>query len=196
MMRNSVGHILFGAAVMVIALLLLATCSSSDNSTNGDDDGNDDPVSQANRIRIDCPVTIDSPGHDTLVNVDIYLTCDSNIAAFSLGFVHNSRDVEIDTFLPGPALPPGTTTYGVTDEDSNTILVGWFDLSTRNPIPPTQDERVFSLVLRVPAGAPSQSLSLDSTFVAPAGYWLLAFLGGGDARPALDDCGAADVIIR
>ncbi len=195
-MRNSVGHILFGAAVIVIALLLLATCSSSDNSTNGDDDGNGDPVSQTNRIRIDCPVTIDSPGQDTLVNVDIYLTSDHEVAAFSLGFVHNSSGIEIDTFVAGPALPSGSSMFGITDETNNTALVGWADFTSRNPIPPTQDERVFSLVLRVPAGAPSQSIDLDSIFVEPAGNWVLAFPSGSDARPALDNCGLADVIIR
>ncbi len=197
-MRNSVKQIWLVGVMLVTALLLLATCSNSDNGSNGNppDDGNGDPVSQTNRIRIDCPVTIDSPSQDTVVSVDVYLTNDSNIGAFSLGFVHNSSSIEIDTFVAGPALPPGSSMFGKTNEADNTVLVGWADFTNQNPIPPTHDERAFSLLLRIPAGTPPQSISLDSTFVAPAGYWLLAFPSGGDARPALDDCGSADVIIR
>ncbi|MFH2056129.1 MAG: hypothetical protein ABIJ61_09235, partial [bacterium] len=160
----------------------------------GDDNG--DPVSATNRVRLDCPVTIDSPGQDTTVMVDVYITNDKDVAAFTLGFFDNSSQVAVSDIVGGPALPVGTVVQVNPNLETNKALVLWYDGTSQNPLTPKQDERAFTLVLSIPAGAPAQDINLDSVFVGPSGYWLFAFDGGGDARPAFDNCGSADVVIR
>lgn len=181
------------ATLLLAGLLLFGGCSSDENGTDNDNGGD---VSATNRVRIDCPVTIDSPGQDTTITVDFYITNDQNLGAFTLGFQYNSSQVEITDIISGTAIPPGTEAQVSPVPTLNQALVLWYDGSAQNPLTPKTDALAFSLVLSVLAGAPAQSINIDSTFVEPAGYWLFAFPEGKDARPALDNCGSADIIIR
>lgn len=185
-------HLLL-ATLLIVALAALG-CSNSDNGTGGGGDNPGDNVSQTNSVRIDCPVTINSPSTDTTVLLDVYLTTDTSFAGFTLGFKYNGTGVVVDSVYPGPALTSPDMLLN-NNRAAKTCLVGWVDFTAHNPMAAGQDVKAFTFALRVSAGAPSQSINFDSTFIPPSAIWWLT-TGGGGVRPDLDDCGSADVIIQ
>jgi hypothetical protein len=179
------------AAMFAIIILL---CGCGDNNSNPSDGNNPPPASATNRVRLGCPVTLTSPAVDTAIALDIYLTSDSSIAGFQLGFHYNSPDVEIAGVSRASVL--GTdSAYVAAYPDSNLLLVLWFSSNPSNTLPPLDDEKAFSLLFFVPAGIAPQSVDVDSAFVAPSGRFIFAF-EDGSASPGFDDCGTADIVVE
>ncbi|MCK4857618.1 MAG: carboxypeptidase-like regulatory domain-containing protein [candidate division Zixibacteria bacterium] len=151
------------------------------------------PSSTTNQIRIECPVNVPVPIQDTTIAIDVYITSDVNIGGFSLGFHYDSEDVEIIDATPGPALPPDPLLLTTFIPADNLALIGFVDFSGVTPITPQNDTKLFSLIMRIPAGISSQWIDIDSSFVPPVSQFMLAPQGGGTIYPSYHDCGSADI---
>ncbi len=150
-----------------------------------------------NKIRLDCPVEKPTPGDS--VGIKVYITNDVTIGGFSLGFKYNSNDIEITSVQQGPVFPPppafGSFLTQFKPAD-NMVLTGWLNFTPTFPIPVNSTEaHLMTLWVRVPLGTPAQCVSIDSTFVPPAGFWQLSPAAGGTIEPEYADCGAADLSI-
>jgi hypothetical protein len=152
-------------------------------------------VSGTNKVRLDCPVTIATPQVDTTIRLDVYITNDVSISAFSLGFHWSSDDVGIVGLEPGPALAVGANIYGAPYPASHLFLAGWIEYDPAKVITPKNDVLLISLLMSVPAGTSPQSIDIESAFVPPAGDFIFSPVGGGTITPTYLDCGTTDVVI-
>jgi len=148
-----------------------------------------------NSVDLGCPITIDTPNGDS-VAIPIYITNDTPIRALSLGFHHNSPDVEITsvsfdaTVLPTPA---GIIAGAKVDQGSNEVLIYWQDLMT--DLSPQTGGLLATMWAQVPMGTPNQTIDIDSAFVGPGGEFIFCPAGGGAIEPAYNDCGTDDIVI-
>ncbi|MCK4857930.1 MAG: hypothetical protein KAT58_08185 [candidate division Zixibacteria bacterium] len=183
--------------ITIVSFFLLTVILGCGKDSGAGGDNNDPPPgSENNKVRIDCPIDIAAPAQDTTIAIDVYITNDHDIGAFTLGFHYNSDDVEITDIIPGPALPEGTSSAASYYPGDNLVLFLWYDGSAANPIPAQEDVKVFTLVMTIPATVSPQEIDLDSAFVPPAGYFRFAFQPKGDVTPGLIDCGMADISIN
>lgn len=152
-------------------------------------------VSSTNKVRLNCPVNIATPQSDTTIRLDVYITNDVSIGAFSLGFHWSSNDVQIVGLEAGPALSLGANIYGTPYPASHLFLAGWIEFDPTKVITPKNDVHLISLLLSVPAGTSPQSIDIESAFVPPAGDFIFSLVGGGTVTPTYLDCGTSDVVI-
>lgn len=185
------------ALLVLLPLLFVWSCSSDDDSgtNDGNGNGNGNGNTGAGRVKIECPVSVASPQTDLTVAVKVYITIDEAVKAFSLGFRYNSNDIEITDVIAGPALPEDANVQKLLDPANNRVLTGWLEFSPDALIQPQTDAEVLSLIVTIPAGTPMQNINIDTTFIPPAGYFLLTKEDGGEIYPSYVDCGSADIVI-
>jgi hypothetical protein len=121
------------------------------------------------------------PGIDVGVPITIYN--DEDIGGYSLGFSWDSPDVSVDSVsYVGSRVPPANYTQNTIDNPSQLVLCGMIDFSSLSPLP-TGDGLVFTIWFNVPGGTPDQFVFIDSSFVPPAGEFLLSLTTGASAHP-------------
>jgi hypothetical protein len=157
----------------------------------------------SDEVRVDCPIAIQAPSQDTVIDIPVYATNVEDLAGFTLGFRYNSDMVEIDsinawwsvipTTIPIPGFPP--LLYIVADTANNVILVNWYDSSIDDPITPSQDGYWFTLKMTVKAGIGPTCIDIDSTFVPPAYEFIFSPDAGGQITPNFVDCDSCDIMV-
>jgi len=146
-----------------------------------------------NSVDLGCPITIDTPDGDS-VAIPIYFTNDTPIRALSLGFHHNSSDVEITSVsFDAAVLPTGYQLGAKVDTDSNSVLIYWHELFT--DLSPQSGGLLATMWAQVPVSTPSQTIDIDSAFVGPGGEFIFCPASGGAIEPAYNDCGTADIVV-
>jgi len=156
-----------------------------------------------NTITLGCPVEANSSSDDSIA-IPVYLTSDTALTAFYIGFDYNSADISITSVdLTGSVIPvsqqTSLTTYIQTSEQE--ILIGWNEnsLLDTSHISPQTDGLLFTMWAQVPQGTLEQTIDIDTTTdftYVPGAEILLSALGGGSIRPNYVDCGTEDLIIN
>ena len=151
----------------------------------------------ANIIRLGCP--IDKPIVDgDSVGIPVYITNDIPVGGFSLGFSYSSNDVEVTSVQAGPALATGGSGNFLRQfkPAENKVLTGWINFTPELPLEIHATEALLmTLWVRVPIGTPAQCVNFDSSFVPPAGSFVLAPQEGGTIDVDYVDCGTAELNI-
>ena len=149
----------------------------------------------SNQISLGCPVEVRLGGSDSAA-LPIYLTNDTPIRAFSLGFYYNSNDIEITSVdLTNSILPDSSFFHQLLSPIQNQVLIGYADSCGAASIPVQTGGLLARLWVQVLPGASSRTVDIDSVFVAPAGEFILSAAGGGSIVPTFSDCDTADIII-
>ncbi len=151
----------------------------------------------ANIIRLGCPVEKAVVDGDS-VGIGVYITNDTPLGGFSLGFGYNSNDIEITSVKQGPALATGgSSSFKVQLKPlDNRVLTGWINFDPDFPLQVNPTEvLLMTLWVRVPLGTPAQCVDFDSAFVGPAGYFVISPSDGGVVDVDYADCGTAELSI-
>ncbi len=100
------------------------------------------------------------------------------IGGYSLGMTWSSTDVTYDSIsYIGTRLPASSFKIVTANNPNRTVLVGFADLTASNPLP-VGDGLLFTIWYSVAPAAPDQFVSIDTTFVPPAGTWEFVPAGG------------------
>jgi hypothetical protein len=138
--------------------------------------GGQDP-GVADTVRIGCPYLL--AFEPDSMTIPIYLWNDEPISGLTLGFriIPNSFRLSswkvIDTDIPPITQANFSVNYNA---DSSTVLLGWVDLSGTNPVTATTTStgrRLVTLYLRCSPSSHATDFRIDSTFIPPAGSFLL-----------------------
>jgi hypothetical protein len=123
------------------------------------------------------------------VGVPIYLTNDVPLTALTLGFHHNSANVDISSVsFAGSIIPtPGNAKCRLWPL-TNEVLVYWVNTGSSSDIPIQTGGLLGTIWFQVPLGTPPQIVDIDTTFIAPAGEFILTKAGGGTIAPGYGDC--------
>ena len=117
------------------------------------------------------------------VGVPVRVYNDENLGGYSLGFVWNSNDVTFDSAsYIGTRLSPATQKLLTVDNPNHRVLVGFADFSALNPLTPGNG-LVFTMWFAISPGAADQFVAIDSTFVPPAGKFVLSPTTGPSIKP-------------
>ncbi len=151
-----------------------------------------------NSVRLECPA--DHLTDNDSVGIRVLITNDVALGGFSLGFKHNSPNLDISSITQGPAFPPAPA-FGsfltTLNAANNTALAGWINFTPAIPLPVNATEaHLMTIWVRVPAGAAAECIDFDSVFVPPAGFWVFSAQAGGSFSPNYTDCGTTDVSIK
>jgi hypothetical protein len=149
-----------------------------------------------------CPVEAYSSNDDS-VAIPVYLTSDTMLTAFYIGFDYNSSDISITSVdLTGSVIPVSQQTSLTTyiQASAQEILIGWNEnsLLDTSHISPQTDGLLFTMWAQVPQGTLEQTIDIDTTTdfsYVPGAEILLSPLGGGSIKPNYVDCGTEDLII-
>jgi hypothetical protein len=151
-----------------------------------------------NEVALGCPIVTGEPTGDS-VALPIYFTNDVPVSGFTLGFSHNSDDIEFTSVdLTGSVIPTEMQTYfyGRFTPAENQILIGAVDVLGTNSIGSQTGGLLATLWVQVPSSTPDQIVDLDSIWVTPAGEFIFCVLNGGSITPQYTDCGTADILIN
>ncbi|MFH2056890.1 MAG: dockerin type I domain-containing protein [bacterium] len=149
-----------------------------------------------NSVTLGCPIEIEAPISDSIIEVPVYATNDVALGGFSLGFLYQSASIDVTNIdFTGSITPTFPQRFFKLDPDANRVLVGWVDFSVSNSLQPQSGGLLFTMQLHVPGGMSAESLDLDSIFVDPGGEFIFVPASGGYLTPAYSDCGAADIVI-
>lgn len=140
-------------------------------------------------VRFGEPVSVNFTGPGAIAvgdsfKVPFYIYNSRPVGGLSLGFKHDGAhvrfgkgwEVDANSSIPVAARASQTPTYLSANGDS--VLIGWTDFTALSPIPATGTNQaviVGSLFLVVEA-AVAGTIRIDSTFVPPAGGFLLTAL--------------------
>ncbi len=147
-----------------------------------------------NQVRLACPVVVSSIAPGDSIPLNVHLTSSVSIQGFSLGFSHNSPDLEFSSASRTPILEDFGNWHVYNRPINNRILTGISDYSGAT-LAPQNDAHVFTLYLKNVTGAQTQCINIDSAFVGPAGKFIYSVTNGGSIAPAYSDCGLQDVNI-
>ncbi len=176
---------LLTTTLMIVAMALFSTFAMTD------------VLFATNTISVECPVEVPSPDGDS-IGVKIYLQNDDPLGGFSLGFEHNSPDIEISSVSQGPALSFGGSITVLTDNRpaSNQVLIGMLNFIPSLPLPAhSTPAHLLTIWFQVPNGTAAQCVNIDSVFVPPAGVFVVSPQAGGSVTPGYVDCGDGDISI-
>jgi len=146
-----------------------------------------------NSIDLGCPVMIYEANGDS-VAIPVYITNDTQISALSLGFNHNSADVEITSVsFAGSVLSTDFVRDFSVDPTNNEVVIYWACFSGK--LFPQTGGLLATMWAQVPVSTYNQSVDLDSAFLGPATEFVFCPSSGGVLTPAYNDCGAAEIVI-
>ena len=123
--------------------------------------------------------------------VPFYIYNSHPLGAFSLGFLNSGRHVfwgkgwSVDTASSIPPAARGFMTPPSLTADRDTVLIGWADLSSANPIPATTGgkAKIVGSLYVVLQAASSDTFQVDSIFVLPSAPFLLTAINSpGNSR--------------
>jgi hypothetical protein len=159
-------------------------------------------ASGLNQIRLGCPATMNPIVPGDSVSIPVYITNDTALGGFSLGFKWNNPYIKVSsTDLTGSALTPAQQEDWVQSlhyyPNSLLALFGWVR-SGLGPAFPAHTEEVllFSINVVVLEGATSFCIDFDSIYVPPAAPFIFGPVGGGGGiTPNYVDCGLSDIVL-
>ncbi len=118
-----------------------------------------------------------------VVGVPVTLYNDENLGGYSLGIKWDSDDITMDsTSWIGTRMDWHLEMFDLRDNTARVVLEGAIDTQAKHPITPG-DSLLFTMWFTVAAGAADQYVTLDSTFVPPAGDFILSIASGGSITP-------------
>jgi len=164
-----------GAFLVLTASLCLA----------GEDTGLPDTV------RVGCPIRLKTEPDS--ISVPIYLWNDEALGGLTLGLRITPEYLVFSSWsvTTGDIPPIKQSNFGVTyNADSNTILLGWIDLTGTNNVAATtttQGRRLVTLYFRCSPGIHITGARIDSTYIPPAAPFILAGKSGG-FKPQFVEC--------
>ncbi len=153
-----------------------------------------DLPSEGNRISLGCPARKPTSPVDDSVAVPIYITNNTDLLAFSVGFECDNATFEILSFdATGTELPNPSMIKSYIKSSENQILLAYYE--TPGIISSQTDALIGNIWVRVPAGTEPQAVDFDSAFVGQAGEFIFSPTGGGTIHPEYVDCGTEDIVI-
>ena len=155
------------------------------------------PLRAENSVQLDCPVWLPVPSQDTTIRIPVYISNDDSLGATTLGFQINSNmifPIGIDTV--GSIVPnPFSLRQLIIGRK---IQVGFTTIGDIPYVPPQQGGLLVSIVCSVPAGHWELPITIDTTFVPPAGYFMYSCLIDGlvtTVFPDYQDCEPFNIYI-
>lgn len=145
----------------------------------------------ADTVRVGCPLRLMFEP-DSMV-VPIYLWNDEPLSGLTLGFRIVPSSFRLSSWkVTDTDIPPITQANLIVsyNAESSTVLLGWIDLYGANPVAATTTSigrRLVTLYLRCSPSSYPSVFRIDSTFVPPAGSFILAGTGPG-FTPRFVDC--------
>jgi hypothetical protein len=194
---------------MKATIMILATCVFAMPTLTVRAQGVWCDLGARDTVRLGCPVTVNEIVPGDSFAVPLYLWNDYSVYGFSLGFQYDNDFVEITSFdLTGGIIDTAAHQFqlfkGV--PAGNRALLGWADLAFATPIAPrTADtaELLLTMYVTFLEGATPDTIDLDSTYIDPAGDFILSVDSATGAppkivyyAPAYSDCGAQDIVVR
>ncbi|MFH1374604.1 MAG: hypothetical protein ABII79_12490 [bacterium] len=146
-----------------------------------------------NSIDLGCPVIVQNVTGDS-IPIFVHMTNTDTIRSASIGFTHNSPDIEVTSvsFLGSMTSTEVGRGYTV-DPANNEVVIYWN--SAYDQIRPQTGGILATMWVQIPNGTPDHIVDFDTTFVAPHTQFLLCPVQGGVLTPAYTDGGQADLII-
>lgn len=146
-----------------------------------------------NSVDLECRIFIYEPNGDS-VAIPVYMTNDISIRGVSLGFTHNSPDVEITSVSFAGSITGDEFIRGFNvDPTNNEVSIYWAHAFTS--ISPQAGGLFATMWVQVPENTPGQVVDIDSTFIGPATEFIFVPEDGGVITPAYNDCGTAEIVI-
>ena len=131
-------------------------------------------------------VNVNSSATDSVVfNVPVNIHATQIINGGSLGLYYDSDDITIDSISLVGGLAQNTTNSSIVAPESNLAHLGFLILPifpNQEPVEPG-DGLLANLWFTLDAGAPDQTINLDSGFVPPAGDFILVDAEGSSVIP-------------
>ncbi|MBU8932397.1 MAG: hypothetical protein KOO62_00170 [candidate division Zixibacteria bacterium] len=146
-----------------------------------------------NSIDLGCPIVVQELTGDS-IPIPVYMTNTDTIRSASLGFTHNSADIEITSvsFIGSMTSTEVGRGFSV-DPSKNEVVIYWN--SAYDQIRPQTGGLFATMWAQVPMDTPDHLVDFDTTFVGPACEFLLCPVNGGVLTPAYNDCGEIDLVI-
>jgi hypothetical protein len=146
-----------------------------------------------NSIELGCPIIVQELNGDS-VAIPIYMTNTDTIRSASLGFKHDSPDIEITSvsFIGSMTSTEVGRGYSV-DPANNEVEIYWN--SAYDQIRPQTGGLFATMWAQVPINTPDHIVDFDTTFIGPATEFVLCPVNGGVLTPAYNDCGELDFLI-
>lgn len=153
-----------------------------------------DPPSDGNQISLGCPVRKPTTPEDDSVAVPVYMTNNTDLLAFTIGFECDNPAFEILSFdATGTELPNPSMIHSNIISSENQILLTYYE--TPGIISSQTDALIGNIWVRVPGGAIPQAVDFDSAFVGQAGEFIFSPMSGGSIHPTYVDCGVEDIVV-
>jgi hypothetical protein len=146
-----------------------------------------------NTISIGCPIIVQELTGDS-VPIPVYLINPDTIRGASLGFTHNSMEIEITSvsFLGSATSTEVGRGYTV-DPANNEVIIYW--MSAYDQVRPTSGTLFATMWAQVPVSASNHIVDFDTLAVDMSYEFILCPVNGGVMRPAYSDCGELDFLI-
>ena len=146
-----------------------------------------------NSIDLGCPVVVHEHTGDS-IPIPVYWTNTDTIRAVSLGFTHDSPDIEITSVSFVGSVTSTEVGRGYTvDPANNEVVIYWN--SAYDQVRPQSGGLLATMWAQVPMGAPDQMVDFNKIGVGPSAEFLLCPVNGGVLTPAYNDCGTTDLMV-
>jgi hypothetical protein len=158
-------------------------------------------ASGLNQIRLGCPVTMNPIVPGDSVSIPVYITNDVALGGFSLGFKWNNSFVKVTSVDFAGTAFSGLQLGGWNETHFGSgvlrVLFGWIDYSGTRPFSLHSSEvLLFTMNVKVLAGATSSCIDFDSIYIPPYAPFILAPVGGGvSITPNYVDCAISEIIL-
>ncbi len=153
-------------------------------------------------VRIGCPINGSDMQLGDSVAIPVYIVSDTKVIAFVCGFTYNSDIVEITSFKANPSIFFGAMVSQFHPHpETNSCLVGGFTLNSQMNVMLPGTSLIGHLNMKLLQSTTGTTIRMDSTFVPPAGPWVLAVdtadgNASFDIRPQYSHCGQCDIGIN
>jgi len=146
-----------------------------------------------NVINLGCPITIQESSIDSFP-IPIYMTNTDTIRSVSLGFNHNSLDIEITSvsFIGSMTSTEVGRGFSV-DTFSNEVKIYWN--SAYDQIRPQTGGLFATMWAQLPNDISNQIIDIETAFIYPSTEFVFCPVNGGVLTPAYNDCGTMDSVI-
>jgi len=143
-----------------------------------------------NTISFDCPITVLDPNVDS-IPIPVYMTNPDTIRSASIGFTHNSHNIEITSvsFIGSMTSTEVGRGYRV-DTANNEVLIYWN--SAYDQIRPQAGGILATMWAQIPSDIENQIVDID---IGPSTEFALCPVSGGVLYPEYEDCGTTDIIV-
>lgn len=151
------------------------------------------------RIHVGCPQRMNPVVPGDSIRIPVYVTNNSLLSSFHLGFTWNSAQVRITSIdLSGTALS-GMQLGGLQETyfgaDTNHVFFDWIDLGGTRPFTIHSSEvLLFALNAEVQPGASNACITIDTASALP-GFQRAFTPQGGGTTPEYVHCPGADIIL-